>query len=211
MQRWRQLVGPAWLAGLLAGQNVCAAPPGKWRLLEIANDGLRLFRMGHIPGAGYIDTGELERGPTWRKVADDELLAVLLRNGVRHDTTVILYGRNNLAAARAAHLMLYAGVQDVRLLDGGFDAWTAAGGVLECGPPHAGVPAADFGHSFPANPHYLVDTQGVLDLLRQGEDAVIASIRTWSEYTGQGSGYPYIAAKGEIPGARWGAQAGMAT
>ena len=32
----------------------------------------------------------------------------------------------------------------------------------------------------------------------------MASIRTWAEFTGATSGYDYIAARGEIPGARWG-------
>lgn len=204
MTRWRQLVTPAWLAALLAGQSVCAAPGARWRVFEVACDGLRLFGTSHVPGAGYIDTLDLERGPSWTKVADGELLGVLLRNGVRHDTTVILYGRNTLAAARAAHLMLYAGVRDVRLLDGGFAAWTAVAGAIEHGPPRPAVPAQDFGRNFPANPHYLIDTRGVVDLLRQESQAVVASIRTWNEHTGKCSGYPYITAKGEIPGARWG-------
>jgi thiosulfate/3-mercaptopyruvate sulfurtransferase len=121
LARWRQLPSPAWLARLLAGVPVLAAPGGAWRLFEVGCDSVAAYQSGHIPGAGYIDTNRLERQPLWNKVSDDALLALLLENGIRHDTTVILYGRNSLAAARAAHLMLYAGVADVRLLDGGLD------------------------------------------------------------------------------------------
>lgn len=45
---------------------------------------------------------------------------MLAKHGIRHDTTVILYGRDVYAAARVAQIMLYAGVKDVRLLDGGW-------------------------------------------------------------------------------------------
>jgi len=203
LARWRQLPSPAWLARLLAGEAVLAAPAGSWRLLEVACDGLAAFEAGHIPGAGYLDTNCLERLPLWNKVCDDTLLQLLLAQGIRHDTTVILYGRGALAAARAAHLMLYAGVADVRLLDGGLDGWLREGGALASGAPRPATPAADFGRPCPARPDYLVDTAQVRQLLQQ-PDAALVSIRTWQEHIGATSGYSYIDACGDIPGARWG-------
>lgn len=53
-------------------------------------------------------------------MSDAQLKAMLAKHGIRHDTTVILYGRDVYAAARVAQIMLYAGVKDVRLLDGGW-------------------------------------------------------------------------------------------
>ncbi|MFD2273311.1 rhodanese-like domain-containing protein [Undibacterium arcticum] len=123
LTRWQQLVTSSWLVGLISGESIAAAPSSDWRLFEVGCDAAALFLLSHIPGAGYLDTNQLEHGPLWNKVPDQALLQLLLDNGIRHDTTVMLYGRNNLAAARAAHLMLYAGVKDVRLLDGGFAAW----------------------------------------------------------------------------------------
>ena len=38
----------------------------------------------------------------------------------------------------------------------------------------------------------------------QDANTTLASIRTWAEFSGQTSGYPYIATPGDIPGARWG-------
>ena len=187
----------------MAQAPVEAPPPGDWRLFEVGFDNAELFLSGHIPGAGHIDTRELEQEPLWNKVSDQALLHLLLKNGIRHDTTVVLYGRNSLTAARAAHLMLYAGVRDVRLLDGGLAAWNAACLPLEDGRPLRRPAASDFGRAFPARPDYLITTQQVKTLLLQ-PDGALASIRTWDEFTGKTSGYSFIEARGEIPGARWG-------
>ncbi|WP_296953208.1 sulfurtransferase [uncultured Massilia sp.] len=203
LPRWRQLVTPAWIAGLVAGAPVAAAPAGAWRLFEIGCGAADAFGAGHVPGAGYIDTTELEHGPLWNKVPDPALEQVLLAHGIRHDATVVLYGRHPLAAARAAHLLLYAGVADVRLLDGGFDAWLRAGLPLARGAPRRWPAAGDFGAPFPARPDYLFDMARTRDLLARA-DGTLVSIRTWNEFTGRTSGYSYIAARGDIPGAVWG-------
>jgi thiosulfate/3-mercaptopyruvate sulfurtransferase len=159
--------------------------------------------QAHIPGAAWLDTNRLELPPLWNKVDDPALLRLLLDCGIRHDTTVIVYGRNNLAAARAAQLMLYAGVQDVRLLDGGYALWQAGGHALASGPGRGFSAAADFGAPFPGRPDYLIGTVQARALLSR-PDADLVSIRTWNEYMGRTSGYSYIDARGEIPGACWG-------
>ena len=203
LARWQQLVTPAWLADLAAGLAVRAAPSGHWRLFEVGCGGADLFHSGHVKGAGYIDTNSIEQAPLWNKVADDVLLNMLLENGIGHDSCVVLYGRNTLAAARVAHLMLYAGVRDVRLLDGGLGAWSAAGLPLVPGPAARQAPLAHFGTPFPAHPEYLIGIAQAKALLRQ-HDGALVSIRSWAEFSGQTSGYDYIAARGDIAGARWG-------
>ena len=48
------------------------------------------------------------------------MISVLAENGITFDTMVVLYARDNpLPAARVLHLLLYIGVKDVRLMDGG--------------------------------------------------------------------------------------------
>jgi len=203
LPRWRHLVNPDWIAALVAGAPVEAAPRGEWRLFEAGHAELDAFVEGHIPGAGYLDTTRLEHGPLWNKVLDADLARLLCELGIRHDATVVLYGRNPLAAARAAHLLLYAGVIDVRLLDGGFDAWRRAGLALERGPGQRWPSMETFGAALPARPGYLVDMAEIRALLAHGE-ATLASIRTHAEFMGETSGYRYIEARGEIPGAVWG-------
>ena len=182
-------------------------------MLALAGSGARVFEAGcgaaeayadgHIPGAGYLDTMWFEHGPLWNKVPDTKLERVLLAHGIRHDVTVVLYGRNVLAAARIAHLLLVAGVADVRLLDGGFAAWRRAGLPLEQGLKRPGPAADDFGVTLPARPDYLFDMDQVRGLLRHRQGTLV-SIRTWNEYIGKTSGYSYIDACGDIPGALWG-------
>ena len=203
LTRRDHLATPQWLNGLVQGQAMYAAPKGTWCLLEVGFEAFEVFLDCHIPGAVYLDTARLEREPYWNILPDAELEAVLLNLGICHDTTVVLYGRNTTAAGRVAHAMLYAGVADVRLLDGGFAAWEAAGLPTEAGDNPPRVPAVHFGTPFPLNPHFMVNTAQAAQLVKR-PDGVLASIRTWDEFTGKTSGYCYIKAKGEIPGARWG-------
>jgi molybdopterin synthase sulfurtransferase len=196
LPRARHLVSPQALARLLAQD-------GSVRLVEVGCDGGACFASAHIPGAAWLDTASLEQAPLFNKVPDSALLAVLLALGIGHDSTVVLYGRSSLPAARAAHLMLYAGVTDVRLLDGGFAAWRGACLPCESGQARATAPRASFGAPFPACPHYLADTGATARMLG-AQDAAVVSVRTWSEYIGATSGYSYIDARGDIPGARWG-------
>lgn len=200
LPRASHLVTPAQLAGWSA---LPSTGPAHWRVFEVGHGMRCAFTARHLPGAGYIDTLEFECPPLWNKLADAALLAWLLGHGIRHDSTVVLYGRNNLAAARAAHLMLYAGVADVRLLDGGYTSWCALGLPCESGPGPLAVPAADFGVALPARPDYLLDLRDARALHASGA-ATLVSVRTWNEFIGERSGYSYIAARGDIPGALWG-------
>lgn len=95
------------------------------------------YVRGHVPGAVYVDldTELATHGvPTDGRhplpgVAD--LQESARRWGVRATSTVVAYdGGGNLAAARAWWLLRWAGVGDVRLLDGALPAWVAAGGEL---------------------------------------------------------------------------------
>jgi 3-mercaptopyruvate sulfurtransferase SseA len=203
LPRWRQLVTPGWVAGLVTGAPIAARPSGAWRLFEVGCADADAFAGGHIPGAGYLDTMQLEQGPLWNKVDDAVLGRLLCELGIRHDTTVVLYGRNVLAAARAAHLMLHAGVRDVRLLDGGLAAWLRAGLPFEPGPARRWPAADDFGVQLPARPDYLFDMRQTSDLLAHDRGTLV-SIRTWNEFIGKTSGYRYIEARGDIAGAVWG-------
>ncbi|WP_438334533.1 rhodanese-like domain-containing protein [Edwardsiella tarda] len=203
LAHYEQLVYPQWIADLQQGKTVANAPHGKWKLFEAAWGAPKQYLISHIPGAGYIDTNTVESEPLWNKVSDAQLKALLAKQGIRHDTTVILYGRDVYAAARVAQILLYAGVQDVRLLDGGFQTWQQADLPVELGLPADQKPAADFGAPLPGAPQLMLSTAQARQLLGR-EDASLVSIRSWPEFIGTTSGYSYIKPKGEIAGARWG-------
>ncbi|MEW7311316.1 rhodanese-like domain-containing protein [Buttiauxella gaviniae] len=203
MAHFEQLVYPQWLHNLMQNKPVAAAPAGEVKIIEAAWGAPKQYLLSHIPGADYIDTNEVESEPLWNKVSDDKLKEMLAKHGIRHDTTVILYGRDVYAAARVAQIMLYAGVKDVRLLDGGWQSWADAKLPVERGLPNDVKPAADFGAPIPGQPQLMLDTEQARGLLGR-KDASLVSIRSWPEFIGTTSGYSYIKPKGEIAGARWG-------
>ncbi|MCL5501161.1 rhodanese-like domain-containing protein [Escherichia coli] len=200
---FHHLVPAGWLNALLTHRQVSEHPVGKWILIEAGWGERDMFRRGHIPGADYLDTEELESEPLWNVVPPETLCDVLTTHGICCDTTVILYSRTPLAAARVAHILLYAGVQDVRLLDGGWQAWLRAGFPVVSGDTLSITPARDFGAPIPAQPQLMLSLAQTQALLNR-QDASVVSIRSWAEYSGATSGYAYIDASGDIPGARWG-------
>ena len=203
LPRARHLVTPAWLAGLAAGQDVEATPAGTWCLFEVGTGLPTACRAGHIAGAGYIDTNRVEQPPWWNALAIPALQMLWLDLGIGPGSTVVLYGRTAAAVGRIAHLLLRAGVADVRLLDGGLAAWCAAGLPMKSGEPVVYPPRRDPLNTFRARPELLLDTAQVRARLGR-PDVRLVSIRTWAEFTGRTSGYSYIEARGEIAGAVWG-------
>ncbi len=203
LPHFEQLVYPQWIHDLQQGKTVTAAPQGDWKLFEVAWGAPKFYLLNHIPGAGYIDTNEVESEPLWNKVSDEQLKAMLAKHGIRHDTTVVLYGRDVYAAARVAQIMLYAGVKDVRLLDGGWKSWSDANLPVERGMPAKEKAVTDFGAPIPGQPQLMLDTEQARALLHR-QDASLVSVRSWPEFIGATSGYSYIKPKGDIAGARWG-------
>ena len=164
-----------------------------WGTLEKASD----YRAGHIPGAIHVNTDDFENGyPMWRLRDAAELQQAIGRAGITADTTVIVYGKQLIAAARVWWVMKYAGVADVRLLDGGYEAWRAAG---YAGEKHIRTPQPQQMSAEVAT-DMLATTAYVRDHFRDA-GVVIADVRSEKEFLGLKSGYSYLDAKGRIPSA----------
>ncbi|GAB3087640.1 sulfurtransferase [Corynebacterium aquatimens] len=86
-----------------------------------------LYDIGHIPGAVRINWHKDLNDDTVRDFIDGEGFAALMDSkGITRDDTVVLYGdQNNWWAAYTAWVFELFGHPDVRLLDGGRDAWMA--------------------------------------------------------------------------------------
>ncbi|MEO9323344.1 sulfurtransferase [Nocardioides sp. C4-1] len=126
------LITPVALAALLQGDSDVVVLDVRWSLG--GPPGHETYLTGHVPGAVYVDLdtelashGEPADGRHPLPFLAD-LQASARRWGVRTGSTVVAYdGQGDLAAARAWWLLRWAGVTDVRLLDGALPAWRAAG------------------------------------------------------------------------------------
>jgi len=120
------------LAAALEGDNPPVVLDVRWKLGGPPGHGEYL--TGHIPGAVYVDLddelashGEPTDGRHPLPSAE-ALTDAARRWGIDSGDTVVAYdGEGNMAAARAWWLLRWAGLADVRLLDGALPAWIAAG------------------------------------------------------------------------------------
>ena len=148
----------------------------RWALGD--DRGHERYLEGHLPGAVFVDLdAELADPPS--PAAGRHPLPSLQRLercarrwGIRAGDAVVAYDASGgTAAARAWWLLRWAGVADVRLLDGGLAAWQRAGGELERGEvvpepgdvalPGGGLPTLDpdTAAALPRNGGVLLDAR----------------------------------------------------
>ena len=218
LTHYERLVHVGWLADLLAGTPVEAQPSADALVFHVNFGVPEEYADGHIPGARYLDTNWLESPADWNRRTPAELDHALRSLGITADTSVIVYGRDTegdanekwpgrragqIAATRAALILRYAGVRDVRLLDGGYDWWVRDGHPVETTPRHP-VSVPEFGAAIPAHPELIVDLPEAKMILADRQGAALVSVRTWKEHIGKVSGYNYIQPAGRIRGDVWG-------
>jgi len=215
---YEKLVHVAWLRTLLDGSQPEAAPAGDWLLFHVNFGVPEEYAEAHLPGALYIDTNTLEDPADWNRRDPDELEAAISGLGITKSTPVILYGRDTegdanekwpgrragqIAATRAALILRYAGVDDVRVLDGGYDAWVRGGNEVE-DILREPSPVVATGLAIPERPDLIIDLPQAKAILADRRGAALVSVRTWREHIGAVSGYNYIGPAGRIKGDVWG-------
>jgi len=93
------------------------------------------YRQEHIPGAAFFDHNRFTDpiSPYMSTLLpDDALIEEIGDIGISNDVEVILYACGMLPyAVRAWWVLHYAGHKNVRVLNGGMDAWKKAGGMTE--------------------------------------------------------------------------------
>lgn len=217
LARYEMLVYPEWVKTLIDGGFPPEFEGDNFVICHGHYRNRSAYDEGHIPGAVHVDTNTLESPETWNRRSPEEIRESLEALGINENTTVILYGRfsfpdNNdpfpgssaghLGSIRAAFIMLYAGVKDVRILNGGLLSWEDAGyeiSTIETKP----VPVGDFGGTIPARPELAVDVPEAKEMIAS-ENAELVCVRSWPEFIGEVSGYNYIEKTGRIPGAVFG-------
>jgi thiosulfate/3-mercaptopyruvate sulfurtransferase len=118
-----RLVTTSWLADHLEAPGLA--------IVE-SNEDVLLYETGHIPGAIKVDWHTELNDPVVRDYVDGAGFAALMsRKGISRDDTVVIYGdKSNWWAAYALWVFTLFGHKDVRLLNGGRDAWVAQGREL---------------------------------------------------------------------------------
>lgn len=181
---------------------------GQVRVVDCSHDlgnpalGARQFAEGHIPGAVHahldqhlsgVKTGTNGRHPL-PKAAD--LVRWLGTQGVAFGAPVVAYDRSGgMYAARLWWLLRWLGHRQVRVLDGGWQAWVAAGGAVsnDAPQPEAVAYGAPVTHD-----HLWVDTAFVERNLHTRE-ALLVDARGAERFAGTVE--PIDPRAGHIPGA----------
>lgn len=216
LKGYKTYVYPQWIDDLIDGKKVSNYDGRKYVILEvdfkkkpshqIRNSIYIDDSLNHVRGERNIFKYKnipLEvKEKFWNRPSDEKIKEILLSKGITKDTMVILYGPNLMASNRCAAVMKYAGVEDIRILNGGTkrlkkENYPFVKGYIEP------TPVLEFGATIPVNKGVMIDFYKELELVNS-PTAVIASIRSWPEYIGKVTGYTYINVKGDIARSRFG-------
>lgn len=154
------------------------------------------YADGHIPGAATVPVDSISS--TINNISmefdRDEVQSALNRIGLTPEMTVVIY--DNLGMMNSARMfwtLEYVGHDDVRVLNGGWNAWVAAD--LPTSTDDVTFEATDYPIELDAN--RIIDAEGIVDRLGD-PDTIIVDARAPEEYTGE---VALAQRGGHIPGA----------
>ncbi|MGJ0119144.1 sulfurtransferase [Williamsia sp. MIQD14] len=178
----------------------------EWLSAHIGTEGLKvvesdedvlLYDIGHIPTAQKIDWHLHLNDPVTRDYIDGEQFAELMRSkGIRRDDTIVVYGdKSNWWAAYALWVFTLFGHADVRLLDGGRQAWFAEDRETSFDVPE--LPRSDYPVVERDDSTIRAFADQVRDVL--GTEPLI-DVRSPQEYTGERTHMPEYPQEGALRG-----------
>ena len=185
---------------LLAVHLAVAEPPQL--LVEVDDPKLKTFRIldvrgkakyedGHIPGAVLAEIGPWSKAVTAGKADAAFWKTSLAAVGVLPTKPTVVYSDDLRDAARAWWMLKLAGVPDVRILNGGWKAYTAA----KLAEQKDAVTATAAPFDWTPAPERFADKAKVLEMIKT--PGTILDARTKEEFTGEAK----MAKKaGHIPG-----------
>ncbi|WP_183360933.1 sulfurtransferase [Geomonas limicola] len=158
------------------------------------------YLVGHIPGAIHSNSDVYENGfPRWFLLPDSDLKAAVGSMGITPDTTVVVYSDSSIFAARLWWILKYAGVTDVRFMNGDMTQWKAAGYPVET---TVNLPVAT-SYTGSTDPSFIATTPYAEANYAATGTTQLVDVRSGGEYAGIMSGYGYLVNKGRIPNALW--------
>ena len=192
------LISPAELQERMTAGDRVVLLDVRWSLAE--PDGHKYYVAGHIPGAQFVDLDADLAAPASPEAGRHPLPDLgRLQQAARAwgiddgDTVVVYDDAGGTSAARAWWLLRWAGVADVRILDGGLAGWSELGGILEDGDV-----AVAPGNVTLTDGHMPVADAD--EAARVGQAGVLLDARAAERYTGDSE--PVDVRAGHIPGAR---------
>ena len=161
-----------------------------------SNEDVLLYDTGHIPGAVKIDWHTELNDPVVRDYLQGDAFAELMsKKGISRGDTVVLYGdKSNWWAAYTLWVFTLFGHEDVRLLNGGRDAWVSQGLPLT-----KDVPA-------PSPSTYPVVERNDAEIRAFKEDVLahlgkpLIDVRSPEEYSGERTHMPAYPEEGALRG-----------
>ena len=190
------LVSTEWVAGRLSDPDV--------RLVE-SNEDVLLYATGHIPGAVNIDWHtDLNDQVVRDYIGPESFAALMSRNGITPDTTVVFYGdKSNWWATYAFWVFQLFGHTNAKVMDGGRAKWVEEGRELT---REASSYAASQ-YPIPTRDDSAIRAFRDQVLAHQAAGLPLVDVRSPGEYSGEllhMPDYPQEGAMrgGHIPGAR---------
>ena len=196
MGMMESLVTVEWLADHLREPDLRIVD-ASWHMPASGRNGREDYLAAHIPGAVFLDIDALsdksDPAPHMLPSAG-EFGQAMARLGVDRDDRIIVYDNSPIrTAARGWFMLRHFGAEQVAILDGGLQTWSAEGRPTESGEPQARAAA------FAAEPRSAIVRKE--DILA-GLDLTLLDARGRPRFEGTEPDPRPGVAPGHIPGAR---------
>lgn len=194
------LVSTEWLAGEIGASDLRIVD-ATWHMPDSGRDAAAEFEAGHIPGAVFLNLGDLvDRGsPIDNTLPSPEKFASRMQSlGLGDESRIVLYDDSAIkTAARGWFMLKLFGAHQAAILDGGLGKWKAEGRPLAKGRE---APRQSHFTASP-DPRRLRSKADVLANLQEPREQLVDA-RGPGRFTGaEPEPRPGIAS-GHIPGAR---------
>lgn len=170
-----------------------------WYLPEAGKHAIDDFRLGHIPGARFVDLTEISdpNSPYVNMLPTAEAFATVIgRLGIGTDTEVVIYDAGYVSC-RLWWMFRTFGHQKMRILNGGWRKWKAESRTIETGDFSIAKPKQFTANIIEGRVATISDVRSALN----DHNTTIVDARTAARFDGhEGSGYPGVAS-GYMPGA----------
>lgn len=127
------LVSTEWLSGEIGASDLRVVD-ASWHLPDAGRDAAAEYVAGHIPGAVFLNLGELvdSNAPFDNTLPGAEKFASRMQSlGLGDGSRIVVYDDSALkTSARAWFMLKLFGAHDVAVLDGGLAKWKAEGRAL---------------------------------------------------------------------------------